>query len=631
MKRVSRVPNRLPQKQLTDSYPHSLKGNKDQKDSNKLLFKASSNGQNRLQKPKMATSTTKSLNNKKEKFMTSPSRPPGLFEGSDEQTVEEVNEFDALDEPLSCDESIATDVKTGDPGEISQGDGQVNVYRKVEMMEYRIKKLEEELREVAALEISLYSVVPEHGNSAHKVHAPARRLSRLYIHACEHWAPDNRATVARNIVSGLVVIAKSCGDDVSSLFLKLSAACLNQIQVRRLLVQMMEQETRKKFSPLKLKDSDFSKQTKRPDLVQLADDWKETSTFISALEKIESWIFSRAVESVWWQSFNLHTPVECFSTTNRFQISLETALDDQHEGNSYTNIWKDVFHDAFARICPVRAGGLNCGCLLMLAKMIMKQCICRLDVAMFNAILHKDFKKVPIDPASDPIDVKFLPIPDGNLSFGLGIQLKSSIGIWSRILTNLCGMDVEGSYTANQKGANERTEKPKSFCLLNELSDLLMLPKDNLLNNTTRKEICKSLGLSAVKRVLYNFTPDEFLPDPAPSGVLEELNRECLLKSIKKDQIPFPHPAAPVVYSPPSSTDVKEAVTEARSRGKLERNGSLVKWMGYASDEDMYDIDSSFTSIILETPVSAPSGVETQNKDTGMNVRYKLLHKGWSK
>lgn len=78
----------------------------------------------------------------------------------------------------------------------------------------RIEKLEEELREMAALEISLYSVVPEHGSSAHKVHTPARRLSRLYIHACKHWTQNKRASIARNTVSGLVLIAKSCGNDV---------------------------------------------------------------------------------------------------------------------------------------------------------------------------------------------------------------------------------------------------------------------------------------------------------------------------------------------------------------------------------------------------------------------------------
>lgn len=35
--------------------------------------------------------------------------------------------------------------------------------------------------------------------------------------------------------------------------------------------------------------------------VKLVDDWQETGTFTSALEKVESWIFSRIVESVWWQ------------------------------------------------------------------------------------------------------------------------------------------------------------------------------------------------------------------------------------------------------------------------------------------------------------------------------------------
>ena len=42
------------------------------------------------------------------------------------------------------------------------------------------------------------------------------------------------------------------------------------------------------------------------------------------------------------------------------------------------------------------------------------------------------------------------------------------------------------------------------------------------------EKICKSLGPSAVKRVVYNFTPDEFLPDPVPDSVLEELNREVI-------------------------------------------------------------------------------------------------------
>ncbi|KAM0941572.1 putative nucleoporin [Dioscorea sansibarensis] len=638
VKRVSRVPKRLPQKELADSYPRPLKGNKEWKDSNQLQFKASNNGQNRLQKPKMVASTTKSLNSKKEKFMTSPSKPPCLFEGSDEKTAEEVKDVDALGDALSYNQRNRTVDKTTDPRAIDKDDDQVSVYRKIEKMEYRIKKLEEELREVAALEISLYSVVPEHGNSAHKVHAPARRLARVYFHACKHWTLDSRATVASNIVSGLVLITKSCGNDVSRLTFWLSNviilrevvsqtfSCLSQSSTGSKLVGTSDgtKENRKKLSPLKYKDSNFSKQTGRPDSMQPADDWQEAIALISALEKIEIWLFSRAVESVWSQSFHLLIPVEGLFTTNKYQGSLETALDDQHEGKSYINIWTNAFHDAFTRICPVQAGGHKCGCLPVLTKLIMKECICRLDVAMFNAILQEDSVKVSTDSASDPIGAKFLPIPAGNLSFGFGVQLKSSIGIWSRVLTDLCRIDVEADKQNDDDDDKRRDVKLKRFRLLDELSDLLMLPKDNLLNDATRKEICKSLGPSAVKRVVYNFTPDEFLPDPVPDSVLEELNRECLLKSLKKHRIPFPRPAAEVVYSAPPAADVAEAVAE------LERIGSLVQCNGYASDEDMYDnLDSSFASIILENSVSLRSGVKTQTQYKGVNSRYRLLHKVW--
>lgn len=80
--------------------------------------------------------------------------------------------------------------------------------------ESKIKMLEEELREAAALEIGVYSVVAEHLNSKRKVHAPARRLSRFYRHVCRAESQANRASSARTIVSGLVMVSKACGNDV---------------------------------------------------------------------------------------------------------------------------------------------------------------------------------------------------------------------------------------------------------------------------------------------------------------------------------------------------------------------------------------------------------------------------------
>lgn len=89
---------------------------------------------------------------------------------------------------------------------------------RIEQLEQRIKMLEGELREAAAIEVGLYSVVAEHGSSINKVHAPARRLARLYLHACKESSQSRRASAARSAVSGLVLVTKACGNDVPRYF-----------------------------------------------------------------------------------------------------------------------------------------------------------------------------------------------------------------------------------------------------------------------------------------------------------------------------------------------------------------------------------------------------------------------------
>lgn len=105
-------------------------------------------------------------------------------------------------------ESNLTNIVASGRKEQVNGSDNINEWRsKAEM-------LEEELREAAALEVALYSVVAEHGGSINKVHAPARRLSRFYLHACRARFLDKRASAARAAVSGLVLVTKACGNDV---------------------------------------------------------------------------------------------------------------------------------------------------------------------------------------------------------------------------------------------------------------------------------------------------------------------------------------------------------------------------------------------------------------------------------
>lgn len=77
------------------------------------------------------------------------------------------------------------------------------------------------------------------------------------------------------------------------------------------------------------------------------------------------------------------------------------------------------------------------------------------------------------------------------------------IGNWSRCLTDLFGMDAEDCIKDNKANGDDeagRDADSKSFPLLNELSDLLMLPKDMLLERTIRKEVSFRM-----RQLLYNF------------------------------------------------------------------------------------------------------------------------------
>lgn len=101
---------------------------------------------------------------------------------------------------VGSDNEIINTVKT------CEGEDKVCFEQKIGEMDSRLDKFKE-LRKVAAREIVLYSVISEHECSVCKLHISARHLSKLYHHACKYWCLDKRATVAKNIVSSLVLVS----------------------------------------------------------------------------------------------------------------------------------------------------------------------------------------------------------------------------------------------------------------------------------------------------------------------------------------------------------------------------------------------------------------------------------------
>ncbi|KAE8687940.1 Thioredoxin O2, putative isoform 1 [Hibiscus syriacus] len=398
----------------------------------------------------------------------------------------------------------------------SFSNNKVELYSKIEM-------LEEELREAAVLEASLYSVVAEHGSSTNKVHAPARRLCRFYLHACRANTQDKRPSAARAAISGLVLISKACGNDVPMLTFWLSNTIVLRATVSHAIKEM------------KL-------------CSKCSDDWVDLQTFLLALQKFEAWIFSRIIESVWWQ------------VNPSFCCCKELKLEE----NLGLKTW------------------------------------IRLDVAMFNAILRESADEMPMDPISDPISVsKVLPIPAGKSSFGAGVQLKNAIGNWSRWPTDLFGIDENESPEGSKEVGDCKNAvcdgSFKSFCLLNALSDLTMLPSEMLVDRSTRKEVCPKFSAPLIIRVLNKFVPVEFNPNSVSQAVFEALEED--LSEAGEDSVSnFQCMATPIVYSPPSTNSLKD-VTGGQT---MERSRSLVLRKSYTSDDELDELDSPITSIMIE-------------------------------
>ncbi|XP_076926664.1 uncharacterized protein LOC143589929 [Bidens hawaiensis] len=502
---------------------------------------------------------------------------------------------------------------------------------KLQQLEHRVQSLEGELREAAAIEVGLYSIVAEHGSSVSKVHAPARRLSRLYLHACKENSQSRRASSARSIVSGLILVAKACGNDVPRLTFWMS----NCVVLRAIIYITFEQEHKSLSSSKKngIKGNNDIKSS-----LKWKKEWENPCNFTSALEKVESWIFSRIIESVWWQTLTPYMQsaaakaiiriVDSESSKSKF-FKKKSSPRTQEQANFSMELWKTAFMDACERICPVRAGGHDCGCLPVLSRLVMEQCMARLDVAMFNAILRESADDVPTDPVSDPIsDARVLPISSGKASFGAGAQLKNAIGNWSRWLTDLFGID-DDDVCENEN--DDTKTKDKSFHLLNALSDLMMLPKDLLLSSTVRKEVCPTFGAPLIKRILDTFVPDEFCPDRIPVVVLEALDSEDSFEDGKDCVTSLPCAAASVVYNPPPASSIRHILGDGVSRTQLTRSGSILR-KANTSDDELDELCSPLTAIIdgsRGSPAATKSIWRSKDTTTNGSVRYQLLKEVW--
>lgn len=115
-----------------------------------------------------------------------------------------------------------------------------------------------------------------------------------------------------------------------------------------------------------------------------------------------------------------------------------------------------------------------------------------------------------IGPGIDPGALPFTP---GPLSFGVGVVLKMTVTRWAE--WGLDRLRTEG-HSAAEPGQ-------VLFPLLKATADLLMMPKELLIDHSVREELFAALTIRSMCILLEKFQPDDFAPDPVNPAILQDL------------------------------------------------------------------------------------------------------------
>lgn len=147
------------------------------------------------------------------------------------------------------------------------------------------------------------------------------------------------------------------------------------------------------------------------------------------------------------------------------------------------------------------------------------------------------------------LPASFLPFdPLYPLTFtsGVGIKLAvGTIGLWAAdagvVPSSSSSIPFPSSSTcAPESGADDETacktgggnvrrqlQPPRLFPRLRAVADLLMMPKEALVDASVRLDVLPHLSLRSICGALSRFKPDDHAPDPLPPGLLDVLREQA--------------------------------------------------------------------------------------------------------
>lgn len=211
-----------------------------------------------------------------------------------------------------------------------------------------------------------------------------------------------------------------------------------------------------------------------------------------ALEHVERSAYERILQNVWWQG-------------------VVPYLGGKQRSSDRTQHWLQALNAAERCLGDVAGNSLGAA----LRRNVLSHCTAKLDAILLNAMLRVGGSEAgPTDAMHDPLGSATLAPGGGRVTFGAGMELKMTV-------------------SALREWGSARGLGPEPFALLRAAADLMMLPKEVLVDVSVRDEVCGALGPALVCQLLERFAPDEMAPEPLPEALLPAVRAAATAVSVE--------------------------------------------------------------------------------------------------
>lgn len=350
-----------------------------------------------------------------------------------------------------------------------------------------------ELLTIAATEVCVYlaRISSQGRKPARNMHAMARRVARTMV-----CLGQNQGTAfGRQVISMVEAQAHALGPDLAGVVFFWS----NMVHLRGMLQVLGNPE----YAVGSLPSMRWASDTLIPELLRLE----------------RSVLFEQIIQQLWATLMTHVEPGNSAAAATKGAAVTKRALQEAAIKQWFTGL------DALSQ--QLTSLGSR-GHMLLLRQQVLLQCLKRLDALLFFYLLTdeagsqdllqdynlSDTLWGPPGAAVPEVAEACLPFSRGLLTFGSGMSVKMTV-------TRL-------QQWASSAGLSENAHGTPSmqFPLLRTTADLLMMPKELLLEPAIRNDVKQALSTRSMVHILENFQTDEYAQDSIAPEVIATLRDE---------------------------------------------------------------------------------------------------------